>query len=472
MLRHPLPWLCAATLLLAVTTLGEWPGSTWLRAPAISATLVVVLYLAACGYWLLWQPRQQRRRQQQLLGQHDGPAMLIAYASQTGTAEQLAWQAATQLSEGGLAVEVLPLNEVNAARLQAASRALFIVSTYGEGDPPDNAALFARRVLTTPQPLNHLHCGVLALGDRGYPHFCGFGHQLDDWLQQQGAAPLFDRLDADDGDRDTLAAWQAQLRHLGAAEARQAQTVPWTIAHLSERHPLNPGSPGAPAFHLRLKPAQPLHWQAGDIVEIALPGQPLLTREYSIASVPGDGGIDLLVRQVQHDDGRLGLGSGWLTAQASTEDAIPLRIRRNPAFHGRDTAMILIGAGTGLAGLRAHLRERAQQGRHDNWLLFGERTQAFDSFHQAELDGWLAQGHLQRLQRVFSREPGEHRYVQQALAASADTLLAWLDQGATILVCGSLTGMGRAVDQTLRILLGDDKVDALISAGRYRRDLY
>ena len=178
------------------------------------------------------------------------------------------------------------------------------------------------------------------------------------------------------------------------------------------------------------------------------------------------------MRQVRHDDGHLGRGSGWLTAQASGQDPVALRIRRNPAFHGSDTPMILIGAGTGLAGLRAHLRERAQQGRHDNWLLFGERTQAFDNFHQAELDGWLAQGHLQRLERVFSREPGEYTYVQQALAASADTLLAWLDRGAAILVCGSLTGMGRAVDQTLRRLVGDDEVDALISTGRYRRDLY
>src|SRR5690606_13052550 len=362
-----------------------------------------------------WQPRAHRRRRKRLLGQHDGPATLVAYASQTGTAEQLAWQTATQLAEGGLAVEVLPLNEVDAARLQATPRALFIISTYGEGDPPDNAALFARRLLTTTADLGHLQCGVLALGDCGYPHFCGFGHQLDDWLQQQGAVPLFDRLDADDSDHATLAAWQAHLRRLGAAEARDAGAVPWSSARLAERYPLNPGSPGAPAFHLRLKPARPLHWQAGDIVEIALPGQPPLTREYSIASVPGDGGIELLVRQVRHKDGRLGPGSGWLTAQAGEQDEIPLRIRRNPAFHGTDTPMILIGAGTGLAGLRAHLRERDQQGRHDNWLLFGERTQAFDRFHQAELDGWLAHGHLQRLDRVFSRDNGEQRYVQDVL---------------------------------------------------------
>src|SRR5690606_24927050 len=162
MFRHPLTWLCAAALLLTVTAFGD---SRWLRTPAISATLVVLLYLAACGYWLLWQPRHAQRRLRQLLGRQEGPATLIAHASPTGTAEQLAWHAATQLAEGGVAVEVLPLNQVDAARLQASARALFIASTYGEGDPPDNAALFARRMLATAQDLRHLHCGVLALGD-------------------------------------------------------------------------------------------------------------------------------------------------------------------------------------------------------------------------------------------------------------------------------------------------------------------
>src|SRR5690606_7364686 len=60
--------------------------------------------------------------------------------------------------------------------------------------------------------------------------------------------------------------------------------------------------------------------------------QPLPHREYSIASLPGDGALELLVRQMQRDDGRPGLGSGWLCLHAEVGDDIDLRIRSNPNF--------------------------------------------------------------------------------------------------------------------------------------------
>src|SRR5690606_30672386 len=110
------------------------------------------------------------------------------------------------------------------------------------------------------------------------------------------ATPLFALLTADDGDADTLAAWQAQLRHLGAAETAPEQAAPWHPAHLAQRLLLNPGSPGPAAYHLRLRTDTPLHWQAGDILEIRPGHDPALpTREYSLSSVPEDGTLDLLV---------------------------------------------------------------------------------------------------------------------------------------------------------------------------------
>ena len=79
--------------------------------------------------------------------------------------------------------------------------------------------------------------------------------------------------------------------------------------------------------------------------------------------------------------------------------------------------MILVGNGTGLAGLRAHLRARAAVGAGPNWLLFGERNAAYDFHHQAELEGWHRQGTLQRLDVAFSRDQPTRVYVQHLLAA-------------------------------------------------------
>ena len=116
---------------------------------------------------------------------------------------------------------------------------------------------------------------------------------------------------------------------------------------------------------------------------------PLNMREYSIASIPQDGLLQLLVRQERHADGSLGIGSGWLTEHAEVGSAISLRLRRNSAFHlpGEPCPLILLGNGTGLAGLRSLLKARIAEGQQPNWLLFGERNEAHDFYFREELQG-------------------------------------------------------------------------------------
>ncbi|PPJ40660.1 flavodoxin domain-containing protein, partial [Pseudoxanthomonas sp. KAs_5_3] len=83
-------------------------------------------------------------------------------ASQTGQAEAIAWQTARQLSAAGMPARVMELNTLDAPTLAAARRALFIASTYGEGDAPDGASLFAERVMMdSPPKLPSLRYAVL-----------------------------------------------------------------------------------------------------------------------------------------------------------------------------------------------------------------------------------------------------------------------------------------------------------------------
>ncbi|MCD0503610.1 aminotransferase class III-fold pyridoxal phosphate-dependent enzyme [Bordetella petrii] len=197
-------------------------------------------------------------------------------------------------------------------------------------------------------------------------------------------------------------------------------------------------------------------------------------REYSVASLPADGAVHLLVRQMRGDDGQLGLGSGWLTQLAEVGDTIDLRLRANPNFHPPADArpVLLIGNGTGLAGLRALLKARIAAGHVRNWLVFGERRAGHDWFHRAEIEAWLARGQLQRLDAVFSRDTPARRYVQHALLDAADSVRAWVDAGSDIYVCGSLHGMAQGVDDALAHILGSGPLAALRGAGRYRRDVY
>ncbi|MEH6565963.1 MAG: sulfite reductase subunit alpha [Halopseudomonas sp.] len=510
LLRH---WPLPVSLFLAALLL-------WLEpARELCAALIGVTYLALCLHYC-W-PRQRNTVSTQ------AGELLIAHASQGGQAQLLAERSCAQLIDSGVAARCIALNQLHSAQLARLERLLLVVSTYGEGEAPDSGARFERELLNQ-ATLPQLQFAVLALGDSDYSHFCAFGQRLQQRLLQLGARPLFDLLSVDRLDPGALRHWQQQLGHLSG----NSDFVDWQPAHyhpwqLRQRICLNPDSQSAPIYHLCLHSPEAVDWCAGDIVEIGprhaaqkvtdwlqqqgLPGQttlpngqslqealsrrhlpqrrqvaadqsleqwlaelaPLPHREYSIASSLDQGSLDLLVRLQQQADGQPGLGSGWLCQHAEVGNSIDLRIRRNPGFHGPDAAtpMILIGSGSGLAGLRAHLQERASNPSSRNWLLFGERSASRDALLIDELQAWLRSGHLQRLDLVYSRD-GRQRYVQDALRDAADVLHSWLAEGAVIYLCGSLEGMGRDVDSCLRQLLGEQTLAELSQSGRYRRDLY
>jgi sulfite reductase (NADPH) flavoprotein alpha-component len=132
----------------------------------------------------------------------------------------------------------------------------------------------------------------------------------------------------------------------------------------------------------------------------------------------------------------------------------------------------MIGNGSGLAGLRAHLKARIGAGSGDNWLLFGERHAATDFLLREELENWRAAGQLARLDLAFSRDQPQPRYVQHLLREQADAVRAWVARGAALYVCGSLQGMAAGVHEALAAILGEAALQALVDDGRYRRDVY
>ena len=406
----------------------------------------------------------------------DPAPVLVLFASQTGQAEAIAWQTARQLRAAGTPSRVMELNALDAKTLAGTRRALFVASTYGEGDAPDGASVFAERVMPSPPLLSTLRYAVLALGDRQYAAFCGFGRVLDEWLAAAGAVREFERIEVDNSDPAALASWHARWggEADAAAEGATESFSPWRIA---TRVLLNPGSAGAPVFQLGLVPQSgPMPpWSSGDLAQVRVAGDPARPRDYSIASLHSDGELQLLVRQAQHPDGTLGAASGLLTSTLGIGNTVALRLRAHRGFRldgNERRPLVLIGNGTGLAGLRAHLRACAAAGSRGHWLVFGERQAAHDFLYRDEIEGWQASGVLQRVDMVFSRDQEERRYVQHQLLRSAEALAQWLAAGAAIYVCGSLQGMAAGVDAALRQILGDAAVGELSASGRYRRDVY
>jgi sulfite reductase (NADPH) flavoprotein alpha-component len=445
-------------------------------------------FFAATGLLLYADRRKTRLRASTELPIVSGyatatkPGPLIVYASQTGAAEVLARRAVEDFRRAGIGARLASLAEIDGQRLQSEEQVLFIASTYGDGHAPDSARRFETRTMAAPIDLTGLRYGLLALGDRRHREFCAFGQRLDDWLDRSNAVRSFDRLDVDANNTETLVAWQHHLVELGASAdddaTKEAHFQRW---RLDGRDCLNPGSVGQPVFRIRLTPCSPrTTWQAGDIAEIVpapfaadnISG--LALREYSISSIPDDGAIVLIVRQVRRTDRTLGLGSGWLTSDAPIGETIGLRIRTNRNFHppAPERPMILIGNGTGIAGLHAHLRHRAKHLPTENWLVFGERNRNTDFLMREELDGLQAHGVLQRILTAFSRDQAERIYVQHRIEQEADELRCWVDRGAAIYVCGSSDTMAPAVDETLAAILGRSRMEQLTADGLYRRDIY
>ncbi|MBK6378170.1 MAG: flavodoxin domain-containing protein [Xanthomonadales bacterium] len=537
---HRLGNLAVVAVLVGLAILAGYAQTTAIGWPDPGARRWLAAGVAGCLYVLActWMFALRRKAAQLALaatarGKIDAPGkdILVAYASQSGSTAQLAEKTTESLRAGGMHVELCSLQELDLQRLQRCRRALFLVSTTGEGDAPDMAAGFVDSVMRSPLALDHLGYAVLALGDSEYVNYCSFGHAVEQWLQRSGAKRLFDMIDVDDGDDGALRHWQYRLGQLsGCSDLPDWQEPRYARWLLSERRLVNPGSLGDPCFHLALQPldAADLAWQAGDIVEIGpenaaasveawlarhrLDGDamvklrrkpltlrelasrsslvidvagkdaqqiadalvPLPHRDYSIASIPADGKLELLLRQWRRADGSLGLGTGWLTEYAPLGAEVRARVRANATFHApdADVPVILIGNGTGIASLRAMLRQRIAEGRFRNWLIFGERNADRDFHYAEEIVGWKDSGRIERLDLAFSRDQPERIHVQHRLQAAAADLRRWLADGAIIHVCGSSQGMAPGVDATLRHILGDEGVHALTASARYRRDVY
>ncbi|QNP50349.1 flavodoxin domain-containing protein [Diaphorobacter aerolatus] len=466
----------------------------WILSPARLAGVggLLVAYAALCAR-VAWTVRRQRldvlRDNDAPAAAGDSPAVLVAYASQTGQAESLAHEATRMLRESDLRVTLLPVDAVTANTLGAHPRSLWLVSTTGEGDAPDHALGFVQNVLTERVDLTGHEALVLALGDREYRHYCAFGERLQQWLTAQGAKSEW--ICVDNMSCSALRLWQSgvsALRQELLCDAQESRPGPpveeeWllppeaTIFRLARRTLLNAGSQGGALYQLDfvVNDSDLPHWQSGDLASLCLPADPEHARDYSIASIPADGELQLLVRQSTRADGSPGVASNWLCTGMNVGDSVALTIRQHSSFRLGDNAnrpLILIGNGSGLAGLLSHMRARIAGGQGEQWLLFGERYPAHDAILGEQLRQWMQRGRLARLDLAWSRGSGERTYVQDVLLQQADVLKTWVERGAAIYVCGSRQGMGQGVHHVLTQILGDEGLRVLSQSGRYRRDVY
>lgn len=122
----------------------------------------------------------------------------ILWGSQTGNAEGCAKKIAKAMKAANYDPQVIDMAQYDKAQLAKEQNLLIITSTYGDGEPPDNAADLHEYIMSDAVPsLAGVSYSVFALGDTEYPDFCQSGIEFDQQLEKFGAKRVFKRIDCD-----------------------------------------------------------------------------------------------------------------------------------------------------------------------------------------------------------------------------------------------------------------------------------
>ncbi len=213
-------------------------------------------------------------------------------------------------------------------------------------------------------------------------------------------------------------------------------------------------------------------------------------RLYSIASshAANPDEIHLTVAAVRyetHGRKRHGVASAQL-ADRSDDANLPIYIDHNKNFKlpTDDAApIIMIGPGTGIAPFRAFVEEREERGAEGkNWVFFGAQHFRTDFYYQTDWLRWREEGLLTRMDVAFSRDQADKIYVQDKIREAGAEVYQWIEDGATVYVCGDANAMAADVHDALLDVIGEQAgINAEDAAGylknlqkekRYQRDVY
>lgn len=469
--------------------LGTWAGA-WSGALNLLSALALIA-VTGTGTWS-WV---RRRHLSGRAPADEGADILIAFASQTGTAARLAQATTERLIAGGERAVCGSLATIDPASLARYRQVLIIASTTGDGAVPDQAAPFLNKLERT--RTDGAPVALLGLGDSRYPRFCAGAEALRDALLAAGAHETVPMARADGNPADAWNNWVVDVANrlqFSTGEAAPLERDRIVTLALAERKRLDRAEDPQTreAWSVVLVSEEPLDYRPGDLVLIAPePGAP--ERCYSIAStmLADPRRIELTIGLATWIDGtgeeRLGAVSGRLCRFLPLGTRIEAALRHHTAFNlpsDPERPVIMIGTGCGVAPFIGFLAEiEAARRPTPAWLIFGNRRASGDFFHRERIEHWRARGVLTRFDTAFSRDESDGAYVQDRIVGEGREMACWLDEkDAVLYVCGRATTLRSAIAKALFDILvthadltpaqAQATIETWESAGKIRWDLF
>jgi len=224
-------------------------------------------------------------------------SMTVLYGSQTGNGEGVAKQLAEQARSKGFEVRISSLSDYKPANLKRESLVSFVISTHGEGDPPDDAEIFHEFLLSGNAPvLAGLKYAVLALGDSSYIKFCETGREFDTRLAELGAERLAPIVECDLDYESSAAEWAEEIvsrlpELLDAGVIVPQLRAVESVASFDKHHPfaatvlvnqkITGGTSAKDVRHIELSiEGSGLQYEPGDALAIIAQNPPQLVAEF------------------------------------------------------------------------------------------------------------------------------------------------------------------------------------------------
>lgn len=356
---------------------------------------------------------------------------IILIGSENGSTKRLAKTLQQALLKANQKVFLDNLN--NYTHYSSIQQLIIITSTYGDGEPPSNATLFLNKLHQT-VITNSFNCHVIGLGSFSYPQFCQFAKEI----QTQVTAHKSINVPSDkpvlihNQNYQQFKKWainwsktlSLNLELPKELSIKKQQQINFNIL---EKTTIKDAY--SKTFTLTLQPLKKTQYASGDLLSITPPNE-IEERLYSIGKNTNG---DILLSIKIHIQG---ICSNYLN-ELKPSQILSASIQKNQAFHFPKKAknVILIANGTGIAPFLGMIYQKTKA---NITLYWGTRTYASENLYKPLIQKALQKETLQQYHVTFSKENTPYNHIQELFIRDKATIAEQLQNGTTIMLCGSL----------------------------------